>query len=111
MVRKMILKEFIQFESGEIVYIRINYIGLSKGRLFVIMAIYPTVIYTVLDNNIFKIVIFTNLIKKCLELSKNIWLKIIYKYIDIMYIIIDIFKAFVIVTITFSIFSDPFSAV
>ena len=68
----MILKESIQFESGEIVYIRVNYIGLPKGRLFVITAIYPAVVYTVLNNNILKIAIFANPTKKHLEFNKDI---------------------------------------
>ena len=72
---------------------------------------YPVVVYTVLDNNIFKIAIFANLIKKCLKFNKNIRLKTIYKYIDIMYIITDIIKAFVIVAIAFSILLDLFSIV
>ncbi len=72
MVRKMTLKEPIQFESGKIVYMRINYIGLFKRRSFIITAIYLTVIYTVLDNNTLKIVILTNPIKKYLEFNKNI---------------------------------------
>ncbi len=79
----MILKEFIQLELYKIVYIRINYIGLFKGRSFVIMTMYPAVVYIVLNSNIPKIAIFTNLIKKRLEFNKNIQLKIIYKYIDI----------------------------
>ncbi len=51
---------------------RINYISLFKGRSFVIMAIYSAVVYTVLDNNIFKIAILINLTKKRLEFNKNI---------------------------------------
>ena len=104
----MILKEFIQFEPKETIYIRINYIGLFKRRSFVITTTYLAVVYTVLNNNILKIAILANSIKKRLELSKNIRLKTIYKYIDITYIITDIIKAFVAVTITFFILSTPF---
>ncbi len=68
----MTLREPIQLESGKTVYMRVNYIDLFKGCSFVITAIYPTAIHTVLNSNIFKIVIFVNLIKKCLELNKNI---------------------------------------
>jgi len=107
----MILKEFIQFESGETVYIWVNYIGLSKGCSFVITAIYPAVVYIVLDNNTLKIAIFINLIKKRFEFNKNIRLKTIYKYIDTMYIIMDIIKIFVIMTITSSILLNLFSAI
>ena len=82
-----------------------------KGRSFVITAIYPTVVYTVLDNNTFKIVILINPTKKCLEFNKNIWLKTIYKCVDTAYIIIDIIKVFVIVATTFSILLDLFSIV
>src|SRR6266566_7868095 len=100
MVQKMTLRKSIQFEPGETIYIRVNYISLSKRRSFVITAIYPTVVYTVLNNNIPRITIFTNPIKKCLEFNKNIWLKTIYKYIDIAYIITDIIKIFVVITTT-----------
>ncbi len=51
-----------------------------------------------------------NPIKKCFELSKNIWLEIIYKYVDIVYIITDISKAFAIVATALSVLSDFFSA-
>ncbi len=107
----MILKESIQFKPRETIHIQINYTGLSKGCSFVITTIYPTVIYTILDNNTLKIVILANPIKKRLEFNKNIQLGTIYKYINTMYIIIDIIKAFVIITTTYSIFSNPFSTV
>ncbi len=107
----MILKELIQLESGETIHIQINYIDLSKGRLFIMTTIYPTIAYIVLDNNIPKIVIFMNLIKKYLELNKNTQLKTIYKYIDTIYIITDIIKAFAIITTTSSVLLDPFSTV
>ncbi|SRR6266566_5624958 len=72
MVRKMTLRKPIQLESGETVYIRINYTGLPKRHSFIITATYLTVVYTVLDNNIPKIAILTNSIKKRLEFNKNI---------------------------------------
>ena len=107
----MTLKEPIQLEPGKTVHIRINYIGLFKRRSFVMTAIYPAATYTVLDSNILKIVILTNLIKKHLELNKNIQLETIYKCVDITYIITDIIKVFVVITTTSSVFSDPFSTV
>ena len=107
----MILKESIQFEPGETVYIQINYIGLFKGRSFVITAIYLAVVYIVLNSNILKIAILVNPIKKYLEFNKNIWLKTIYKYIDIVYIMMNIIKAFVIITTASFVFSDLFSTV
>jgi len=107
----MILKEPIQFEPRETIHMRINYIGLLKRRSFVITAIYLAAIYAVLDSNTPKIAILTNLTKKCLEFNKNIRLGTIYKYVDIVYIIVDISKAFIIVAIAFSVFSDLFFAV
>ena|SRR6266566_2085667 len=107
----MILKELIQFKPRKTVYIQINYTSLSKGRSFIITAIYPTVAYIILNNNILKIAIFTNLTKKRLEFNKNTQLKTIYKYIDTTYIIADISKVFVIMTTTSSILLDPFSTV
>ena len=111
MIWKITLKKPIQFESREIVYLQINYIGLFKRCLFVIMVIYLVVVYMVLDNNIFKIAILTNSTKKHFELNKNIQLGTIYKYIDTTYIMIDIIKAFVVVTTAFFIFSDLFSTI
>ncbi len=75
------------------------------------MTIYPAAIYIVLNNNIFKIIIFTNPNKKYLEFNKNIRLETIYKYIDITYIITNIIKIFTIMATTSSIFSDLFSTV
>jgi len=75
------------------------------------MAIYPTVTYTVLNNNISKIIILTNSIKKHLKFDKNIQLETIYKYINTMYIMTDIFKVFVVIATIFFILSDPFSTV
>jgi len=109
MVRKVTLREPIQFEPGETVYIRINYIDLFKGCSFVITATYPTATHIILNNNTLKIVILTNPTKKHLEFNKNIQLKIIYKCVDTMYIITDISKAFALMTIAFSVFLDPFS--
>ncbi len=111
MVQKITLKKPIQLESGEIVHIRINYTGLFKKRSFVITTIYLAVVHIVLDNNIFKIIILTNSTKKYLEFNKNIRLGTIYKYINITYIIIDIFNAFVVVATISFILSDPFSTV
>ncbi len=68
----MILKEPIQFEPGKTIYIQINYTSLFKRHSFIITAIYPIAIYTVLDNNTFKIAILTNPTKKRLEFNKNI---------------------------------------
>ncbi len=107
----MILKKSIQFEFGETVYIQINYIDLFKRCSFVITAIYPTAVHTVLDNNTLKIAIFANPIKKHLEFNKNIQLKIIYKYTDTIYIITDNIKVFAVVTTTFSMFLDFFSTI
>ncbi len=107
----MILRESIQFKSGEIVYIQVNYIGLLKGCSFVITAIYPAAVYTVLDNNISKIAILANPTKKCLKFNKNIRLEIIYKCVDTVYIMMDIIKAFVAMITASSVFLDLFFTV
>ncbi len=107
----MILRESIQFELGETVHIQINYIGLSKKRSFIITAIYPAVVYTVLNNNIPKIAILTNPTKKRLEFNKNIQLETIYKCVDTTYIITDITKAFAIMATTSFVLSDLFFTV
>ena len=107
----MILREPIQLEPRETVHIQVNYIGLFKRRSFIMITTYLAVVYTVLDNNIPRIAILMNLTKKRLEFSKNIRLEIIYKCIDIVYIITDITKAFVVVATASSMFSDLFSTV
>ncbi len=107
----MTLKESIQFESKQTIYIQINYIDLFKRYSFVIITIYLTVVHMVLKSNIFKIAILVNPIKKYLEFNKNIQLKTIYKCVDIVYIMTDIIKAFVIMAIASSILSDLFSTV
>ncbi len=90
---------------------RINYIGLFKERSFIMMAIYLAVVYMVLNNNISKIAILTNPIKKCFEFNKNIRLGTIYECVDTMYIITDIIKAFVVMTTISSVLLNLFSTV
>ena len=110
MVWKVTLREPIQLEPGETVYMRVNYTGLPKRRSFIMTATYPTAVHTVLDNNILRITILTNPIKKRLEFNKNIRLETIYKCADTVYIMADISKVFAAVATASSVLSDPFSA-
>ncbi len=77
-----------------------NYTSLPKRRSFIITTIYPIVLNILFDANTLYIVIIINLTNKTLILNKNICLDSIYKYIDILYIIINIAKVFTVVTTT-----------
>ncbi len=98
---KVILREKIVFYLKETVHVRMNYIGLLKGRSFIIITIYLTVFNTFLDTNTLYIVIIVNLTNKILTLSKDMCLSLIYEYIDILYIIIDMAKTFIAVVTAF----------
>ncbi len=77
-----------------------NYISLSKGRSFIMIAIHSTVSNALFDTNTPQIVIIINFINKVFIFNKSTCLGWIYKCIDISYIIIDIVKAFITFAIT-----------
>ncbi len=95
----MILYNEIIFQLREIVYIRVDYIGLSKGRSFIIIRVYSITSNIILDFIIFKIVILINPIKKALKIDKDIYIVTIYEYTDTMYFIIGSSKVFVILIV------------
>ncbi len=74
-----------------------NYISFLKERSFIITTIYSVVFNVLLDISTLCIVIIVNLISKTLIFSKGICLGSIYECIDMLYIIIDMAKAFIIV--------------
>ena len=60
------------------------------------IAIYSIVINIIMDFKTLKIAMFINSIDKILKVVKGVWLDIIHKYVDAIYIMIDMFKAFII---------------
>jgi len=105
------LQEKIVLHPKETVYVRRNYTSLSKGRSFIITIIYPAIPNTLLDISILYIVIIVNPINKTFTFNKNIYLGSIYKCIDILYIIINITKAFTAVAIAFTAVFKPFTTI
>jgi len=87
-VRKVILYGEIIVQLKETVYIRIDYIGLSKGRSFIMIEIYSITSNIILDSTIPKIAILINPTKKAFKFDKNTYIATIYKYADTIYLII-----------------------
>ncbi len=108
-VRKMTLYGKIILQLEEIVYIRIDYIGLFKGRSFIIIRIYLTISNIILNSMILKIVILINPIKKALKIDKNIYIAIIYKCTDIAYFMIGNLGVFIVLTIVSTAISELLS--
>ncbi len=103
----MILREKITFILKEIVYIRVDYINLLKGRFFIMTTTHPTVFNIIINSTIPKILIFVNPTDKLLKIYKDIYLNIIYKFIKTIYFLIDIFKMATALTITTIILFEP----
>ncbi len=97
-VRKMILYSEIILQLEKIVYIWVDYIGLPKGRSFIMIEIYSIISNVILDFIILKIAILVNLIKKVLKINKDIYIITIHKYIDTIYLIIGSSGMFIILT-------------
>ncbi len=100
MIYKVIFKQIIRLQLNETVYVCMNYTSLPKERSFIMIVTYFIIINVIIDFKILKIAIFVNPTDKTLKITKEIRLDIIYKYIDVIYIMIDIFKAFIILIIT-----------
>ena len=75
------------------------------------IATYLIVFNVLLDANTLCIVIIINLINKTLTFSKGIHLGSIHKYIDILYIITNITKAFIAVIIASIAVFEPFTTI
>ncbi len=88
-----------------------NYTGFPKGRSFIMTVIYLAVSNVLFDMNTPCIVIIVNLTSKTLIFNKDIYLNSIHKYIDILYIIIDMAKAFIAVAVTSIAVFEPFIAI
>jgi len=110
MIYKVIFRQVICFQLDEIVHVCMNYISLSKERFFIITATHPAIVNVIIDFKTSKIAMFVNPTDKTLKITKRVRLNIIYKYIDVIYIIIDIFRAFtILIVITVAVFStEPF---
>ncbi len=68
---------------------------------------------TIIDFKTFKIVILVNSTDKTLKITKKVRLNTIYKYANVIYIMINIFRTFTILTITTAaiFFIEPFTSV
>ncbi len=110
-VCKVILKEKIVFYSKETVYVQMDYIGLLKKCLFIMIVIYPAVPNVFFDMNILWIVVIINLINKAFIFSRDMCFDTIYKCVDISYIMINITKAFTTIVVASTTVSKPFSTV
>jgi len=97
-VWKMILYDKIILQLRETIYMRVDYIGLSKGRFFIMTKIYLTASNVILNSTTLKIVILINLIKKTLKIDKNIYIITIYKCVDTTYFIVGNFRVFIVLT-------------
>ncbi len=109
-VRKVTLRGEIILQLGEIVYTRVDYTGLSKGRSFIMIRIYSTVSNTILDFTIFRIAILINFIKRTLKIDKGIYIATIHEYIDTIYLIVGSSRMFaVLITASITIFEPSLS--
>ena len=105
----MILYSEIIFQLEEIVYMRIDYTGLFKGRFFMMIKIYPTTSNTILDFITSRIAILINFTKRVLKIDKNIYIAIIYKCTDIAYFMIGNLGVFIVLTIVSTAISELLS--
>ena len=87
-VRKVTLYDEIILQLGETVYTRVDYIGLSKGRSFIMIRIYPTASNAILDSTTPKIAILANPIKKALKIDKGIYIATIHECADTTYLMV-----------------------
>ncbi len=99
-VRKMTLYNKIIFQLEKTVYMRIDYISLSKGQSFIMIGIYPIASNAILDFITPRIAILVNLIKKTLKIDKGIYIITIYKYMDTTYFIVGSSGMFAVLTTT-----------
>ncbi len=110
-VRKMTLYDEIIFQPREIVYIRVDYTGLSKGRSFIMIKIYPKASNVILNFTTSRIAILINSTKRILKIDKGIYIATIYECIDTTYFIIGSFEMFVVLTIVLVAISELLSFV
>jgi len=110
-VQKITLYNKIILQLEEIVYIRIDYIGLFKGRSFIIIKIYLIASNDILNFTILKIAILIDFIKKALKIDKSIYIATIYEYTDIVYFIIGNLGIFAVLTVASAAISELLSLV
>ena len=66
------MKEKIVFYLKETIHVRMNYIGLLKGRSFIMITIYLIVFNILFDTNTLRIVVIVNFINKIFIFNKSI---------------------------------------
>ncbi len=102
----MTFREKIIFTPKETIHIHIDYTNFSKGRSFIITAIYPVIFNIIINFIILRIAMFVNPIDKSLKICKDIRLNIIYKFIETIYFLIDAFKVVIALVTTTTTFSE-----
>ena len=107
----MTLHSKIIFQSRKTIYIQINYTGLSKGRSFIMIKIYPTASNAILNSIIPKIAILVNFIKKTLKIDKSIYIAIIHKYADTIYLMVGSPGVLVVLTVILTTISKLLSLI
>ncbi len=103
----MTFQEKITLAPKETVYIRVDYTNLSKGRSFMMTAIYPIVFNTITNSTIPRITMFVNPIDKPLEICKDIRLNIIYKFVETVYFLTDASKMVTVLAVATTTFTKP----
>jgi len=98
--------EKITFILKETVYVRVDYTSFSKGRFFMMIAIYLVVFNVITDFIIPRIAMFVNLMDKLLEICKGIYLDIIYKFVKTVYFLIDVFKVATALAVATTMFTE-----
>jgi hypothetical protein len=88
-----------------------NYIGLPKGRSFMMIANYPATSNAILDSGTLRLAILANLTKKPLKINKDIRIGTIHKYADTVYIFIDIIYMFAVLTTASNTDIEPLSPI
>ncbi len=102
-VRKVTLYGKIIFLLEEIVYIRIDYTGLFKGRSFIMIRVYLTALNVILNSITFRIAILVNFTKRVLKIVKGIYIVTIYKCVNIMYLMVGnsgVFIVLIVISVT-----------
>ena len=107
----MTLYSEIILQLGETVYARVDYTGLSKGRSFIMIEIYPTASNAILDSTTPRIAILANPTKKALKIDKGIYIATIHEYTDTTYLIVGNLGMFAALTTASTAISKPLSSV
>ena len=107
----MILREKVTLQVEETIHIRINYIGLPKGRSFIMITNHPVASSAILDSGTPRFVILANPTKKPLKISKDTRIGTIHEYIDTVYILTDVIRTFAVLATIPNTGIEPLSSI